>query len=138
MGQWQALGFALYDGPEPTTQAFAARERTAVELCQLSLKTSWSLPDKALAGSAIQHFREAAAACISGLPDVLRERRRLRAGKLPLWKELGREALEVLHNQIPGQDAWLLTQWSNILSPPQLSPRDSTMTRTVAGLAEGH
>ncbi|CAK0910358.1 unnamed protein product, partial [Prorocentrum cordatum] len=133
---WQSLGFARNDGPEPSAQSVAARARTAIQLCELSRKANWSEADRAKAEAALQHFSAASDTCTTELPDVLRESRRVRTGKLPLWKEVGKEALEMLRQCAGGQDVWFLTQWSSILSSPQPGAWDVHSTRAAATLLE--
>ena len=45
---WRALGYAMYEGPEPTEQLISGRLRTVKYLCSLVDSGTWSQDDAAL------------------------------------------------------------------------------------------
>ena len=133
---WRALGFAMFDGPDPTETTISSRARTAAHLCDLAAGAAWSSDDIAKAKSAADKFNTAARKCEEELKDVLRERRKLKIGKLLLWKELGNDAIEFIKGTAPGQAEYLLTQWSTILDPSLLSAPELMQVRDIASMAE--
>ena len=74
--------------------------------------------------------------CEGQLADVRRARRQLRPDKLPLWKELGADALQAVRDTPGAQQAMLTTQWSQVCDP--LGDYGATVAeqRRIADLAE--
>jgi len=136
MDHWIMLGFAMYDGPDPSETLIGARARTANYLCGLAAQSTWTEADRAKANDTADKARSAAVRCEKELKDVLRERRKLKCGKLPLWKELGADALEFLKSSAPSRVELPITQWSKILNPGSLSHIKLVHVRELANLAE--
>ena len=135
---WKRLGFAMLAGGDPSPTSIAARERSALLLGSLAQQSSWTASDKKLASDFAEKVSEAARQCEDELPGVLRQRRKLKIGKLPLFKELGPQALQLFYHPSLPQDrqALMLTQWSNIFQQSEVSEGVVTTSRNIAALAE--
>ncbi|CAK0792700.1 unnamed protein product [Prorocentrum cordatum] len=118
---WRALGFGPLDGPEPTEHSIVSRVKLALMLCSPDSLTEWGQVDRDAAGLASHAFATAGARCEEQLPDILKERRRLRPPKLPLMEG----------------EASIATQWSQV-SAPASQDHSATMTvhRKLADLLE--
>ena len=132
---WSRLGFGTLDGPDPSEVAIQARTDSARLLCEHALGLAWSAEDLDRATKAGISFTDARDACCAQLPDVLRERRRLKVGKLPQWKEVGRKALRLLHDTRPDAEEIGFTQWSDLLNATPEETKIPTV-RTAASLLE--
>ena len=133
---WRRLGLAMLDGPEPTAIIIGVRERSALLLSGLAEQAGWATTDTQRAVEFMQKVSEAARHCEEELPYVLKERRRLKVGKLPLFKELGEFALRLVDQSRPQPDELLLTQWSNISQQARISAQSVADSRGIATLAE--
>ena len=114
------LGLARFEGPTPSEQLIAARLRTALTLCDLTLKAPLSAADRSSIHQIAGEVRGAAAACGTELLGVLAERKKLKPIKLPLWKELGAAARSFLRAPAgAGRQEVFLTQYPVVLHPPR-------------------
>ena len=110
---WQALGFAFMEGPCPTENTITTRARAGRLLCGLAHSAHWEPACRDAADRAAQHLAAAADRCMEGLPALLIARKKQKQS-LPLHKELGSKAMELLRREA-AQGELLLTQWSAIL-----------------------
>ena len=124
---WATLGFAMFDGPEPSAASLTSRARSAKLLCSM-VKDDWDDTDKTARDEAIDRVNNALAHCLDELPYVLKERRKLKHSRLPLWKELGDMAISVIRETV-GHEVQLLTQWSNLLRNTSVLPACVTTAR---------
>ena len=60
---WRRLGLAMYQGPDPSASVISFRKRTALLLCGLAAKVSWSESDRAAAERTVGQIGVAAACC---------------------------------------------------------------------------
>ena len=95
---WRCLGFGALEGPEPSEHNIGVRAQMATMVCSMGLWQDWPREELAAAQAALSRFELARTQCINQLDEVLRERRKFKAPTLPLWKELGLEAVRVLKN----------------------------------------
>ena len=98
---WQILGLARLEGAEPTALTIDNRCRTATLLCSVGVPAVWSPEDSEKAVKFCKKFEEAAKECEGTLQDILRLRRRIKVPNLPLHKELGGTAYEMLQVRPP-------------------------------------
>ncbi|CAK0852851.1 unnamed protein product [Prorocentrum cordatum] len=89
--------------------------RTARWLCEIGLSSHWPAADKARAQDAAAKFASAANECGDQLDEVLKKRRQIKTSKLPLWKELGEESLQILRRSATVDAEVCYTQWSDVL-----------------------
>ena len=94
---WSRLGLGAFEGPDPSEVVIQARAETARLLCEHASSLTWPASDLENAAHCASAFADARRACLAQLADVLRERKKLKAGKLPLWKELGHKALSLIN-----------------------------------------
>lgn len=134
---WRQLGLARFEGPLPSEQLIAARLRTAAMLCDMALASPMPDAERLRAQASVEGFRAAAATCEQELLGVLAERRKLRMPSLPLWKELGTAAVDLLRSTAgSGAPEALLTQWSSILPGAASSATDVDEARRLSELCE--
>ena len=112
---WSRLGIGCMEGPEPNEVAIHARAETARLICEHVSSLSWAASDLDRAAKAVAAFDDARSACLGQLPDVLRERRKLKTPKLPLWKELGHKASTLIRDTRTDAREHAFTQWSDLL-----------------------
>ena len=79
---WATLGFAMFDGPEPSAASLTSRARSAKLLCSM-VKDDWDDTDKTARDEAIDRVNNALAHCLDELPYVLKERRKVKHSRLP-------------------------------------------------------
>ena len=131
---WLMLGLALMEGPEPTTLVITDRKRTAMYLCSLASYPTWKAEEVTQAKLLSEKFEHAAEHCAEVLPSAIVQRRRIRAPQLPLHKELGATAYQLVQAALPG--GRLGTQWSDLLGSAVQAPADIEAARQLAALAE--
>ena len=133
---WRRLGLAMYEGPTPDELLIARRQHIVTTLASLSAQASWARSDQRMVQDFVKQVQEAAAHCSEELPGILRERKKLKFGDLPLYKELGPKALDLLPKPLMGPDRIILTQWSNIFGLAGYPPNALADVRGVSTLAE--
>ncbi len=131
---WQTLGMAMMEGPEPTLLSITNRKATAQWLCALAKESSWSTGDFNAAMEAKVKVGKAAQTCEDTLSEVIAMRRRQKASKLPLHKELGTQAFKFVQALAPTSK--MATQWSDILRLQLVDENAVTWSRKIANLAE--
>ena len=132
---WQLLGMARLDGPDPTLVDISHRARTVELLCGLSKHTTWTEDDRKEAMQFVQKVMEAKASCEDDFPGVLRQRKKLKVPKLPLYKELGEMGYQFIKDQVPA-DTIIATQWSDVLGTAAVDGPTIQKIRDLAALAE--
>ncbi|CAK0855113.1 unnamed protein product, partial [Prorocentrum cordatum] len=70
------------------------------------------------------------------LPQVLKERRRFRPDRLPMFKELGKEALAAIKDVLRTPHVETYAQWSDVLRAGDPAARSPADTRALASKAE--
>ena len=138
---WRRLGLAMYEGPDPTPEMLAARARTARLLGSLATPATWAADDLNRVAHFIESLDCAVRHCQDELPAIQKARRKLKVGRLPLHKELGEAACQLLRESAPGDDELLYTQWSDVLGVVKtLQPDTATQvlraTRDINTLSE--
>ncbi|CAK0847085.1 unnamed protein product, partial [Prorocentrum cordatum] len=133
---WRAIGYAMYEGPDPSVQLITSRLRTVKLLCSLvGTSGGWSPADLQRARDVRDKITLDVKRCEEDLHELMRARRKIKASKLPLWKELGKDGLELLTNTKPYADEVSYTQWSDVLAI-DLAPNLVPTSRSIAELAE--
>ena len=112
---WRRLGFGLLEGPDPSLQTIETRTKSARLLCSAAKAGEWTQADREAAMHALGQIEVAGEICAMQLPELLRERRRIKPSKLPLWMELGSKALAVLRSTSLDTTEVVATQWSRLL-----------------------
>ncbi|CAK0840654.1 unnamed protein product, partial [Prorocentrum cordatum] len=133
---WRRLGMAMYEGPEPTASSIAARAWSAQLLLGLAQHAGWPASDMQNVNEFVLAVNAAEARCLEELGPLLRERRKLKASKLPLQRELGPVALAFVRSLavLPGEQVY--TQWSDILGTlGDLSAAPAQVVREARELA---
>ncbi|CAK0859117.1 unnamed protein product, partial [Prorocentrum cordatum] len=134
--RWRALGYAMYEGPEPSVQLNASRLRTVTYHCSLACTIGgWDPADVRKARAVTDRITQDASRCEEDLPKVLRARRKIKVSALPLCKELGQDGLKLLVNTKAFADEPYYTQWSNILATNP-APNIVPTSRNIAAMAE--
>ena len=131
---WQRLGLARLEGEEPTELIIENRHKAAVQLCSLT-SPHWTQQDLALVRQFALKLGESLQQCVASLKDALALRRRIKAPKLPLHKELGEAAFQLVAQQVPSQ-AKMMTQWSDVLLTRLQDRSTIEFNRRCATLAE--
>ena len=112
---WNVLGLSSLEGPDLSLNTIEARLRFAKLLGSMIDGAPWPQEDKTTAHKDIQAIETAAATCLSSFDTWVRERKRMRPSKLPLWRELGGRALRAVLDTAPSNTEVACTQWSSIL-----------------------
>ena len=125
----------MLDGPDPSLQIIVGRKRAAMLLCELGFGAQWPEVQTRAAKDFSSSIERAAAHCEDTLDSVLSQRRKLKAAKLPLHKELGKGAFNFLQSLVPA-GTFIGTQWSDVLRLSIQSPSVINKSRSLARLAE--
>ncbi|CAK0836449.1 unnamed protein product [Prorocentrum cordatum] len=141
---WSVLGLAPSEGPDISLNAIGTRLRFVKLLASVINGASWPEQYKSDALTSVQKISNAAEACFDSFDAWVRERKRARPSKLPLWRELGSRALKVVLDTAPLGTELVGTQWSNLQgaagesADPRYSSREPTVAvaRLLADLAE--
>ncbi|CAK0883473.1 unnamed protein product [Prorocentrum cordatum] len=113
--EWSVLGLSPLEGPDLSLNTVEARLRFAKLLASMIDTAPWPPAFKAGAHDDIRKITQAATTCLSSFDSWLRERKRVRPSKLPLWHELGRRALLTVLDTAPDASEVVCTQWSALL-----------------------
>ena len=132
---WSRLGIGAMEGHDPSEMIIQARAETARLLCEHTASLTLASDELDRATEAASAFADARKTCTAQLSDVLRERKKLKAGKLPWWKEFGHKALGVISDTKADAQEQCFTQWSNLLGAPSEAAQVST-SRAAATLLE--
>ena len=133
---WKVLGFALYEGPEPSPQSLHSRARVAQILLSLAQQTDWIVSCKNAAAKASARIDHALTSCLDNLEVLLWARETQKTSKLPLYKELGQAAVELLEATAENAGEWIVTQWSELLETTLRRPVTIDRSRQLAAMSE--
>ncbi|CAK0797650.1 unnamed protein product [Prorocentrum cordatum] len=133
---WTSLGFARLEGPDPTAVDIIARGRAALTLVSLAASPGWLPADVQKANALRGQVTAAVHRCETELTAVLSERRRVKASKLPVYRELGLEALRAIQGCVNFPNVSIYTQLSDVLRARNPMVKDKTVARAAAALAE--
>ncbi|CAK0868094.1 unnamed protein product, partial [Prorocentrum cordatum] len=107
-----------FQGPDLELGTLESRVRFAKLIGSTIDTATWSTTDTQEARNDVAGITQVADQCVLSMDSWKAERKKLRASKLPLWMELGTQALDLLRRTAPHQSDILLTQWSNIFATP--------------------
>ncbi|CAK0813875.1 unnamed protein product [Prorocentrum cordatum] len=130
---WNVLGLSSLEGPDLSLNTIEARLRFAKLLGSMIDGATWPQADKTTAQQDIQSIEAAAATCFASFDTWVRERKRMRPSKLPLWRELGGQALKAVLGTAPRNTEVACTQWSSLLD---ISAIDASLRGRVAPVDE--
>ena len=96
---WKFLGVPREEGPFPRLDLLERRMQLGQRFASLCDATGWSQPDVAAAHAFAEQLRQAGQACITDLPRIQREKRKMRNRLVPRWLEPSAELCTFLHER---------------------------------------
>jgi hypothetical protein len=101
---WKFLGVPREEGPFPSLDMLERRIQLGQRFASLCNTTRWSQSDVAAAQAFTEQLKQAGQACVTDLPRIQREKRKMRNRFVPRWLEPSVELFTFLYGRTQQND----------------------------------